>query len=154
MRDVREMQVPMGMRAPADAFRCTLRGVRRDGDGLHRRRHLVRPAGLVRGAHAIMAVAHTSGVTLGTFGVGWSEPGSAGFWSQRTVVESHVLLLGEPRRVPDAMGIEALTLRFWSAAGLGVRKPRRTSPEAGQARYRKVQTAVVTQVGRGVWRWV
>jgi hypothetical protein len=86
---------------------------------------------------AIVAVAHASGATLGTFGAGWAEPGSAGFWDQPTAVEQHVLLLEDLAEWPDAAGVEALALRFGARldlafGGSGERHLDRAGPGAGK----------------------
>lgn len=91
---------------------------------------------------AILAVAHTSGASLGTFGAGWSEPRSTGFWGdQPTAVEQHVLLLEDLAEWPDATGVEALGLRFGARldlafGGCGERHLDRTGPDAGKFRPR------------------
>jgi hypothetical protein len=90
---------------------------------------------------AVVAVAHTSGASLGTFGAGWAEPGSMGFWDQPTAVDQHVLLLEDLAEWPDAAGVEALALRFGARldlafGGPGERHLDRTGPDAGKFRPR------------------
>jgi len=75
---------------------------------------------------AIVAVAHTSGASLGTFGAGCAEPGRTGFWDQPTAVDQHVLLLEDLAEWPDAVGVEALALPVRCAAGPSVRRAWRT----------------------------
>jgi hypothetical protein len=90
---------------------------------------------------AIVAVAHTAGASLGTFGAGWAEPGSTGFWDQPTAVDQHVLLLEDLAEWPDAAGVEGLALRFGARldlafGGPGGRHLDRTGPDEGKFRPR------------------
>jgi len=86
---------------------------------------------------AIVAVAHTSGACLSSFGVGWNEPGRSGFWDQPTAVDQHVLLLEDLADWPDAAGVEALVLRFGARldlafGGSGERHLDRAGPDTGK----------------------
>lgn len=90
---------------------------------------------------AIVAVAHTSGACLSSFGEGWVEPGRGGFWDQPTAVDEHVLLLEDLADWPDAGGVEALALRFGARldltfGGPGERHLDRAGPDAGKFRPR------------------
>lgn len=90
---------------------------------------------------AIMAVAHTTGASLGTFGSGWPEPGSSGFWDQPSSVEHHVLLVENLGEWPDAAGVEALAMQFGARldlafGGPGERHLDRVRPEAGKFKPR------------------
>lgn len=86
---------------------------------------------------AILAMADTTGASLTTFGAGWEEPGSAGFWGQPTAVERNVLLHEDLERWPDQEGIRTLALRFGARldlafGGNGERHLERTGPDAGK----------------------
>lgn len=90
---------------------------------------------------AIVAVAQASGASLGTFGAGWPEPSSTGFWGQPTAVDRHVLLLEDLAEWPDAAGVEALALRFGARldlafGGSGDRHLDRGGPDSGKFRPR------------------
>jgi hypothetical protein len=90
---------------------------------------------------AIVAVAHTSGASLGSFGAGWAEPRSTGFWDQPTAVDQHVLLQEDLAKWPDAAGVEVLALRFGARldlafGGPGERHLDRAGPDTGKFRPR------------------
>jgi hypothetical protein len=75
------------------------------------------------------------------FGAGQTDPGSTGFWDEPTAVEQHVLLLEDLAEWPDAVGVEALALRFGARldlafGGSGERHLDRAGPDAGKFRPR------------------
>lgn len=89
----------------------------------------------------IVAVAHATRASLSMFGTGQTDPGSTGFWDQATAVEQHVLLLEDLAEWPDAVGVEALALRFGARldlafGGSGERHLDRAGPDAGKFRPR------------------
>jgi hypothetical protein len=85
----------------------------------------------------IVGACHMAGAILGNVGAGWAEPGSASLFGLPAAVEPRVLLLEDLPEWPDAVGVEALALRFGSRldlafGGPGDRHLDRVGPDAGR----------------------